>query len=111
MVPFDAGRYAEMTRLPKATVDYYRECTATGRAPLLFVGVPHILVEGAIRVDDLETVGWADGARLSLEGVARRVARLIKGAHERGSLDRGSDARRKLLEQIDGLIDELRREE
>ncbi len=42
--------------LPQATQDYYTTCKSEGRNPLIYVGVPHILHLGLIKIKDCEII-------------------------------------------------------
>jgi hypothetical protein len=46
--PFDAARYSELTAILPAYRPRLRESIATGRRPLMFVHIPHVLVAGSI---------------------------------------------------------------
>jgi hypothetical protein len=52
-IPAQLHKYAE---LPTNTVSYYQRMKASGRRPLLFHGVPHILYRGAISVATSEII-------------------------------------------------------
>ncbi len=51
--PDDVCNYTE---LPQETKDYYKEAYESGKAPLLYHKVPHILYKGTIIIDDLEVI-------------------------------------------------------
>jgi hypothetical protein len=62
---FTPATYRELTHLPARTGAYYRAEIGAGRRPLLFHGVPHVLVEGTLDVADLPVLLWSrrpDGA-------------------------------------------------
>ena len=44
--------------IPTATEAYFRFEYEHGRRPLLFYGIPHILVQGAVDISGCERVGW-----------------------------------------------------
>jgi hypothetical protein len=53
---FDAARYSELTAIPPAYRPRLRESIATGRRPLTFVHIPHVLVAGSIDLADATIV-------------------------------------------------------
>jgi hypothetical protein len=50
--PYSREAIALHAQLPDAVVGYYRSCFETGRRPLLFQGVTHVLFKGSIRLVD-----------------------------------------------------------
>jgi hypothetical protein len=54
--PFLAASIPELSRLPEKTLDYYAESKRTAEPTFLFVGIPHILYRGAIRVEDTQVI-------------------------------------------------------
>jgi hypothetical protein len=56
---FDPTIYRELDTIPDQTRAYYQASLASGRRPLLFVGIPHVLVQGSIEVADTAIVDWS----------------------------------------------------
>lgn len=56
--PFSRGRYRELTAVPDGAIAYYAEMVGQGRRPLLFQGVPHVLVADPIDVAGVEVIAW-----------------------------------------------------
>lgn len=56
VVPFDAGRYVELTEPPPELDAYLRECKERGRRPRPFAYLPHVLVAAPIDVAGLQIV-------------------------------------------------------
>ncbi len=54
--PFEPDRYSELTAIPDTYRPRLREIVATGRRPLMFVTIPHVLVAGPIDVSAAEVV-------------------------------------------------------
>jgi hypothetical protein len=50
---FDWSTYEELSVIPAQTLKYYRWCIARGDRPLLFNGIPHVLVKNAIDTAEL----------------------------------------------------------
>lgn len=55
-LPFDLEKLAEYAALPQTTREYYGRAYAEGKAPLLYVGVPHILYKGSLDIGGLPIV-------------------------------------------------------
>ena len=56
--PFCAETYQELEVLPEWTVQYYHSEIAKMRRPLLFNGVPHILVKSIISLEEAQEIYW-----------------------------------------------------
>lgn len=57
---FDPERYRELTQLPSRTVAHYREVAGRGlELNWLFHGTPHILIDGVVNVEGVETIRWS----------------------------------------------------
>jgi hypothetical protein len=54
--PFRTEDLADLRHLPAPTLRYFAEMKQTGEPTFLFVGIPHILFLGAIRVDDITVI-------------------------------------------------------
>ena len=61
--PFDASRYRELPDVTDAHAAYLRRMKETGRQPLLFVHIPHVLVAGPIDAHRLEVIQWDNPQR------------------------------------------------
>ena len=55
---FDESTFTELKKLPQTTLEWYAELNRRGRVGAFFVGIPHVLVRGAIEVNDEDLVGW-----------------------------------------------------
>lgn len=49
--PLHIGTYKELHNLPKETVQYFIECAKTNDSPLIFFGVPHIILRGSLSIE------------------------------------------------------------
>ena len=47
-----------LPEIPAATEAYYRFEYEHGRRPLLFYGIPHVLVQGAVDIGACQRIGW-----------------------------------------------------
>lgn len=57
---FSVEDYDELTVVPEPTRQYFREVALGGRSPVfIFHRVPHVLVRGAVPVDDCEIFEWS----------------------------------------------------
>ncbi len=56
--PFLASKYEELNALPEWTIEYYREQFKKSQRPLLFNGVPHILVQAHVPLADMTEISW-----------------------------------------------------
>lgn len=56
---FDAEVYRELTELPPAALEGYRELHKAGKRGAWFAGVPHVLVKGPVSVAGLEPLDWS----------------------------------------------------
>jgi hypothetical protein len=54
--PYNPGEVGKYSVLPKETGEYYREEIESGRAPLLWYKVPHILYRGSLDIKNCEIV-------------------------------------------------------
>ena len=58
--PFDSTRYRELSAVPPAHIAYLERRKADGKASLMFVHIPHVLVSGEIDAGDLRQINWED---------------------------------------------------
>ena len=56
--PFDASRYRELSDVTDPHAAYLRRMKETGKRPLLFVHIPHVLVAGPIDAHRLGVIRW-----------------------------------------------------
>jgi hypothetical protein len=54
--PFRTEDLADLRHLPAPTLRYFAEMKQTGEPTFLFVGIPHVLFLGAIRVDHITVI-------------------------------------------------------
>jgi hypothetical protein len=56
--PFDPDRYCELGHVPESTLRFYDDEIRAGRQPLLYVGIPHVLVADPIDTAGLVQFSW-----------------------------------------------------
>jgi len=61
-----ARKYKEGVEIPTATIKHYLDCKENDERPLVFEGVPHILVADEIDISGVETIKYRPGKMLSL---------------------------------------------
>jgi len=76
---FDPDRYRELDALPPAHLAHLESRWASGRRPLAFVNIPHVLVAGPIDVSGLEPFSWEDATAPALPPQRVAVAADIAG--------------------------------
>jgi hypothetical protein len=59
---FDAARYHELPEVPVAHLSYLRRMKDSGKRPLTFAYIPHVLVAGSIDVAGVRTIAWDEPA-------------------------------------------------
>ncbi|GHO78118.1 hypothetical protein KSD_58890 [Ktedonobacter sp. SOSP1-85] len=52
--------YQELERVPEETLAWYDHLKSVGRNGAYFVGVPHVLVKGAISIKEARIVRWSE---------------------------------------------------
>lgn len=57
---FDSSSYLELTEVPERTFSYYKSCIDSGKSPLLFVGIPHLLLLDEIDVTKFDSISWLE---------------------------------------------------
>lgn len=72
----DAVDYKEITTVTAETLKWYGKMARQGRFGGHFVGVPHVLVEGAIDIEGVEVVRWSDPS--SMEQSGRHMGRPLR---------------------------------
>ena len=55
---FKLNDYKEVTAPPNATLQYFLQCVKTGEKPLLFFGVPHVLLKGSLPISEAKTIQY-----------------------------------------------------
>jgi hypothetical protein len=53
---FDVQKYRELTSVPEWTIQYYRSEVSHGRLPLIFNGIPHVMVKGRVCLDSAQEI-------------------------------------------------------
>lgn len=52
--PYDPANLENPSALPKLTLSYFRDCAQKTQRPLLFLGLPHVLLRGTLDLSDAE---------------------------------------------------------
>jgi hypothetical protein len=60
---FDVTRYKELSEVTHAHLTYLRRMKESGRRPLMFVHIPHVLVAGPIDIRGVRVVEWDEPIR------------------------------------------------
>ena len=55
-VPFNANNLPELSHIPNATMQYWKDQYAKSAKPLIFLGIPHILYRGTLDTVNLPVV-------------------------------------------------------
>jgi hypothetical protein len=53
---FSPDHMDQYAQIPPETIDYYKECKAAGKKPLVYHLVPHVLYKGSISTEYLEVI-------------------------------------------------------
>ncbi len=56
----DSSTFEEIPEVSPETIEWYRRLASQGRFGAHFVGVPHVLVKGAIDIAGVEVMRWSD---------------------------------------------------
>jgi len=56
-------RYKELSEVTHAHLTYLRRMKESGRRPLMFVHIPHVLVAGPIDISGVRVVEWDEPIR------------------------------------------------
>ncbi len=58
--PFDADTFEELRELPEATHRWYEKLYRQGRFGAFFAHIPHVLIQGAVRVSETDLIPWSE---------------------------------------------------